>query len=130
MIIAVDFDGTIVQDKYPLIGEQYPHAFEVLKKWKEHGHILILWTCRNDNSEHPFVLQNAINFCLENGLDFDAVNNNYHAIGFCPYPKIYADVYIDDRSIFPPGKIDWNFFEKSIEKIDLTAINDGTKALQ
>ena len=31
MIIAVDFDGTIVEHRYPKIGEERPFAIETLK---------------------------------------------------------------------------------------------------
>ena len=37
MIIAVDFDGTIVEDKYPKIGKLRENAIEVQRKPKEEG---------------------------------------------------------------------------------------------
>ena len=44
MIIAVDFDGTIVEHKYPKIGKELPFAIETLLDLKADGHQLILWT--------------------------------------------------------------------------------------
>ena len=45
MIIAVDFDGTIVEHKYPEIGRELPFAIETLKKLQQERHRLILWSC-------------------------------------------------------------------------------------
>ena len=46
MIIAVDFDGTIVEHKYPAIGKEIPFAIETLKKLQQERHFLILWSVR------------------------------------------------------------------------------------
>lgn len=63
MIIAVDFDGTIIEAGcFPNLGPALPHAFEVLKKLQEKGHQLILWTCRGGK-----YLDAAVEFCKENG---------------------------------------------------------------
>ena len=48
MIIAVDFDGTIVEHKYPEIGRELPFAIETLKKLQQERHRLILWSVRED----------------------------------------------------------------------------------
>ena len=71
LIIAVDFDGTIVEHKYPQIGEIIPGAFEVLQELQENGHKLILWTFRDGE-----YLKDAVDFCLENGIMFYAVNES------------------------------------------------------
>ena len=95
MLIAVDFDGTIVEHKYPEIGEPLPGAFETLIALVEAGHKLILWTYR-DGQE----LQDAVDFCLEKGLMFYAVNQSYPDEEFSPYisRKIQAELFIDDRN--------------------------------
>ena len=72
MIIAVDFDGTIVEHKYPYIGKEIPFAIETLKKLKEEKHTLILWSVREGK-----LLEEAIHFCKERGLEFYAANSNY-----------------------------------------------------
>lgn len=113
MIIAVDFDGTIVEHEFPEIGKPLNGAFETLMKWQKEGHKLILWTCRNDvdpANNGRKVLTEAVAFCKENGLVFDAVNENLSGIGINPTPKIYADVYVDDRSIDSCLFVTWSFY--------------------
>ena len=108
LIIAVDFDGTIVDEKYPDIGVELPNCFQTLKRLKQNGHKLILWTCRADNLSNTNgrkVLTEAIEYCKAKGLEFDCVNANIPELGVNPLPKIYADYYIDDRNLF--SKIDW-----------------------
>jgi predicted mannosyl-3-phosphoglycerate phosphatase (HAD superfamily) len=115
MIIAVDFDGTLVKHTYPEIGIEVPMAFITCKRLKEQGNAIILWTCR-EHSTNPGeidLLQEAIDFCKLKGLIFDAVNANLKNIGFDPSPKIYADIYIDDRNF---GGVNWNAIYKSLVK--------------
>jgi len=99
MIFAIDFDGTLVEHKYPEIGEEIPKAFECLKKLKKEGHKLILWTCRYDEGDRKDLTE-AVVFCKNKGIEFDAVNANIPGLSFNPYPKIYADIYIDDRALY------------------------------
>ena len=104
MNIAVDFDGTIVEHRYPSIGEELPFAIETLKKLAEEGHRLILWTVREGH-----LLDEAVAFCRERGLDFYAVNRDYpeeekeHNNHFSR--KLKADLWIDDRNL--GGLPDW-----------------------
>ena len=96
MIIAVDFDGTIVEHRYPEVGKEIPFAFESLKLIQEQGHQLILWTYRAGKE-----LDEAVEFCRENGLEFYAVNKNYPEEIFDESisRKISADIYVDDRNL-------------------------------
>ena len=97
MKIAVDFDGTIVEHKYPAIGRPLLFAFETLKKLQEQQHQLILWTYRSGKE-----LDDAVEFCRKNGIEFYAVNKNYPEEVFeeeTVSRKIMADYYIDDRNI-------------------------------
>lgn len=97
-IIAIDFDGTLVTDKFPEIGEP-THLFESVRIWQSIGTKVILWTCRN--GEH---LEKAVKFCKEQGIEFDAVNMNIPEI-IEEYGgdtrKVFADIYIDDKAAFP-----------------------------
>ena len=97
-IIAVDFDGTLVEDKWPEIGEPNKEMFEFLKYLqKEHNIKLILWTSRTDRH-----LINAIEFCKTQGMEFDAINENLpevKALTGRDTRKVYADIYLDDKSI-------------------------------
>ena len=71
MIIAVDFDGTIVEHNYPKIGKEIPFAIATLKKLQAEHHLLILWTVREGD-----LLQEAVDYCRRRGLEFYAVNAN------------------------------------------------------
>ncbi len=96
LIIAVDFDGTIVKDAYPKIGKPQIFAFETLKKLQEQGHRLILWTYRSGPK-----LDEAVKFCEENGVIFYAVNRSFSEEEYDDSisRKINADIFIDDRNI-------------------------------
>lgn len=104
MIIAVDFDGTIVEHRYPAIGKEIPFAISTLKRLQAERHILILWTAREGR-----LLEEALDFCRERGLEFYAVNSNLpddiedESVRISR--KIKADLYIDDRNI--GGLPDW-----------------------
>jgi len=96
LTLAIDFDGTIVEDAYPKIGKPNIFAFETLKKLQQDGHRLILWTYR-----HGKTLDEAVAFCNKNGLEFYAVNCSFPNEVFDPRKsrKINADLFIDDRNI-------------------------------
>ena len=103
MILAVDFDGTIVANRFPEIGEALFGAFESLRKMKANGYKLILWTCRENTKERRY-LDEAVEFCLKNGLQFDAINDNLPESPFAHLGnsrKIHADRYIDDSALLP-----------------------------
>ncbi|SHG59977.1 BT0820 family HAD-type phosphatase [Winogradskyella jejuensis] len=102
LILAIDFDGTIVEDAYPNIGKPQIFAFETLKRLQDDGHRLILWTYRDGKK-----LEEAVAFCKENGIEFYAVNKSFPEEQFSKErsPKIHADFFIDDRNI--GGFIGW-----------------------
>ena len=102
MRIAVDFDGTIVEHAYPEIGKTRLFAFETLRMLQKE-HQLILWTYRAGKE-----LNDAVEFCRKNGVEFYAVNRNYPEEVYeeeIISRKIDADVYIDDKNI--GGLPDW-----------------------
>ena len=97
MKIAVDFDGTIVEHKYPEIGKEILFAFETLRALQEQGHQLILWTFRSGKE-----LDEAVEYCRRNGVEFYAINASYPEEEFdedYDSRKIDADIFIDDRNI-------------------------------
>jgi hypothetical protein len=103
MILAIDFDATIVTDRFPEIGEPLFFAVESLLKMKENGYQLILWTCREDSTERKYLTE-AVEFCRSLGIEFDAVNENVPNHPFAHLGigrKVYADYYIDDKAMFP-----------------------------
>lgn len=102
LIIAVDFDGTIVEDAYPAVGKPKLFAFDTLKKLINEGHRLILWTYRSGKK-----LEEAVKFCESNGISFYAVNASYQdeEFDYETSRKIHADIFIDDRNV--GGFIGW-----------------------
>jgi hypothetical protein len=102
MRIAVDFDGVIVKNRYPGIGEEIPNAIRILKMLQTNGHHIILWTHRIGGE-----LKAAIHFCRERGLIFFAVNENYpnEIYSECNSRKIRADFYIEGNCL--EGRLVW-----------------------
>lgn len=99
-IIAVDFDGTLCVNEWPSIGKPNNALIGHLLEEKRLGNKLILWTCRCGEQ-----LTNAIEWCKEHGLEFDAVNDNVpeavDMFGGDNSRKVFADYYYDDKSIIP-----------------------------
>lgn len=101
--ICVDFDGTIVDHQYPDIGQPVPGAFFYLKKYQQIGAKLILLTMRSDERQQAGnVLQQAVQFCRQNGLEFYAVNNNPDQDSWTTSRKVYGHIYIDDAAACCP----------------------------
>ena len=111
MIIACDFDGTIVEHKYPLIGKLLPNAKETINKLRDNGHKIIIWTCRYIYDD----IRSMIDFLDKNEIYYSIVNKNIQSIDFKPEPKIYADIYIDDKNLFIEN-INWFEIEKYLIK--------------
>jgi len=104
MTIAVDFDGTIVENRYPEIGRELPFATETLRMLAREGHRLVLWSCREGG-----LLDEAVAWCRERGVEFWAVNRDYPEETTENNPrwtrKLKADLFIDDRNV--GGLPDW-----------------------
>ena len=112
MTIAVDFDGTIVEHRYPNIGEEIPFASETLKILAQERHKLILWTVREGE-----LLEEAIEWCRQRGVFFYSVNKDYPEEekshnGFSR--KLKADLFIDDRNL--GGLPDWGTIYQMIHE--------------
>ena len=114
MTIAVDFDGTIVEHRYPHIGAEIPFATDTLKMLIKDQHRLILWSVREGA-----LLQEAVDWCKERGVEFWAVNRDYpeengtHNNNHFSR-KIKADLFIDDRQI--GGLPDWGQIYRMIHE--------------
>ncbi len=93
MIIAVDFDGTVVSHRYPKIGELKEGAKEALVAFHEAGHKIIIWTCRTGQQE-----RDVRSFLQENGIPFDTINNPIMGADMGTR-KVFADMYIDDKAV-------------------------------
>lgn len=112
MTIAVDFDGTIVEHRYPKIGEEIPFATETLKILAQERHKLILWTVREGE-----LLEEAIEWCRQRGVFFYSANKDYPEEekshnGFSR--KLKADLFIDDRNL--GGLPDWGTIYQMIHE--------------
>ncbi len=97
MIIAVDFDGTLSMGKWPEIGSANNDLINYLKERKMYGDKIILWTCRSGKQ-----LEDAVSWCMEHDLYFDAVNDNLPEIKEMygnNSRKISCDIYIDDKAV-------------------------------
>lgn len=112
MIIAVDFDGTIVEHRYPQIGNELPFATSTLRMLAAEQHKLILWTVRRGK-----LLDDAVEWCRKHGVEFYAVNKNFPEEilddGNC-YGKINADIFIDDCNL--GGIPDWGVIYQMIKE--------------
>jgi hydroxymethylpyrimidine pyrophosphatase-like HAD family hydrolase len=97
MIYAIDFDGVLADNAWPGIGPPKQPVIDYCKRLKQDGHKLILWTCREGDK-----LREAVAWCAEHGLTFDAVNENLpeqNELYGNDSRKIGADVYIDDKAL-------------------------------
>jgi hypothetical protein len=124
--IAVDFDGTIVEHKYPEIGKEILFAFETLRALQEQGHQLILWTFRSGKE-----LDEAVEYCRRNGVEFYAVNSSYPEEEFdedYDSRKIDADVFIDDRNI--GGLPSWGEIYQMINPNENPTLEEEVRSLQ
>lgn len=114
---AVDFDGTLCTNLWPGIGEPHYDMIDWIKQLRNDGHKIILWTCRSGMS-----LVNAIVWCAERGLYFDAINDNLeeHKREFGGNSrKVNADYYIDDKAIYPsimPLVVERRTYERTYAK--------------
>jgi hypothetical protein len=126
--IAVDFDGTIVEHRYPAIGETKLFAFETLKEFQNRGFLLVLWTFRTGRE-----LDEAVEFCRNNGVEFYAINKSYPEEVFdeSSSRKIDADIFIDDRNLggFPGWSEVWQvmFPESMLVELEKNALKKMRK---
>jgi hypothetical protein len=121
--IAVDFDGTIAEHKFPEVGKPVPGAFEWMRKWQEAGARLILWTMRCDSPKGNY-LADAIDLCRGNGVYFFGHNRNPEQSEWTTSPKAYAHIYVDDAAFGTPliqgdGRpmVDWSVVGPEVLKI-------------
>lgn len=112
MTIAIDFDGTIVEHRYPKIGNEIPFATDTLKMLIKDRHRLILWTVREGK-----LLDEAVEWCRERGVEFYAVNRDYPEEDAAHHGfsrKVKADLFIDDRNL--GGLPDWGDIYRMVQE--------------
>lgn len=110
LILAIDFDGCIVEAAWPQIGSLRPNAKKILQQLHKDGHYIIIWTCRSGMDKSK-----AEQFLLDNGIPYDKVNEQ-HPKNIVEFGgdtrKVLADVYIDDRQV--GGIPSWNKIYKLV----------------
>ncbi|CDZ55102.1 hypothetical protein [Neorhizobium galegae] len=97
MFICVDFDGTVVDHRYPDIGAPAPGAAEALKEWVSHGAKIILFTMRSGDE-----LQEAAAYMGRIGVDLYGINRNPDQDRWTQSPKAYGQIYVDDAAFGCP----------------------------
>ena len=108
-IMAIDFDGTLVEDNFPEIGKEKARMCELVRKLQKLGVRSILWTSRTGE-----YLDAAVEWCQMHDLKFDAVNENLPeiiALTGEDTRKVYANVYIDDKSQPAHAGLIWDSLE-------------------
>ncbi len=129
MYICVDFDGTMVDHRYPEIGAPVPGAIDWLKRLQRHGAKLILFTKRENSPEGGDLLRQAVQYFEKNGIALYGVNRNPDQDSWTSSPKAYGDVYVDDSAfgcplIKPKGFsnpcVDWKKVGPQIEHMCLS----------
>ncbi len=128
MYICVDFDGTVVDHRYPDIGEPVPGAVKWLRRLQRYGAKLILFTMRSDQPGH-LLLAEAVRYLEKSGIELYGVNRNPDQDSWTDSPKAYGEVYIDDSAfgcplIFPKGFsrpcVDWQRVGPPVEHMLLS----------
>jgi hypothetical protein len=109
-ILAIDYDDTLFEGSFHTKGKPKTEVIKQAKRFKSFGAEVVLWTCRDAG-----YLQEAIQRCKKQGLKFDAFNSNppsqikylhkqLEKGNVFALRKIYADLYVDDKS---PGSIEY-----------------------
>lgn len=136
-IIAIDFDGTLCDHRFPDIGGEVPGAFACLREFQEAGAKLILWTMRSDliadarsiegHAADRAYLTEAVEWCKARGVTFWGVNSNPEQSSWTLSPKQYAHIYIDDAAFGCPLRdfpragsrpvVDWSIVGPSVMQL-------------
>lgn len=122
MIIAVDFDGTIVEDAYPKIGEPVLFAVDTLLEMQRARHQLILWTTRTGKP-----LEEAVNWCKDQGIEFYAVNKSYpeEKMDATVSRKINCDIFISSKNV---GEfMGWGEMWQEIQRLEGRGLHEVEK---
>ena len=129
MYICVDFDGTLVDHRYPEIGKPVPDALKWLKKLQRYGAKIILFTMRGDGLKDRNVLQEAVDYVEKNGVILYGVNRNPDQDSWTNSPKAYGEIYVDDAALgcplievkgFSRPCVDWKKVGPHLEHIVLS----------
>jgi guanylate kinase len=118
LTIVIDFDGTIVNERYPNIDRLKRGARECINELYDAGHIIIINSCRS--GDHEKHMRDFLRSC---GIKYHVINNNYspniekHG---SDSRKLYGDIYIDEKCIFCNGIISWSHIRQTIQNLTVT----------
>jgi hypothetical protein len=124
MYICIDFDGTVVDHRYPYVGDPVPLAVDWLERFGELGAKLILFTMRSDDAEGKEYLRDAVQYFEKNDIELFGINRNPDQDSWTNSPKAYGKIYIDDSAfgcplIHPPTFnrpcVDWKVVGPAVE---------------
>lgn len=124
-VICVDFDGTVVDHRYPDVGKDAPYAAKWLRRWAELGAKLILFTMRCDSESQGPVLTDAARWFTDRNIPLWGVNENPEQHTWSDSRKVYGNIYVDDAAfgcplIAVPGFqrlcVDWSVVGPEIER--------------
>ncbi|HIQ37186.1 MAG TPA: hypothetical protein EYH36_04200 [Desulfocapsa sulfexigens] len=124
MYICIDFDGTVVDHRYPYVGDPAPLAVDWLQRFVELGAKLILFTMRSDDAEGKEYLRDAVQYFEKNDIALFGINHNPDQDSWTKSPKAYGELYIDDSAfgcplIHPPTFnrpcVDWKLVGPAVE---------------
>ncbi len=124
MYICVDFDGTVVDHRYPCVGDPVPLAVDWLQRWVELGAQIVLFTMRADDPGKGDLLQDAVDYFTKNNIPLYGINRNPDQDSWTTSPKAYGKLYIDDSAfgcplIHPPTFnkpcVDWKIVGPAVE---------------
>lgn len=131
MIIAVDFDGTVVEHvnmvhKHPQLGQPVPGAIDALKSFQELGAKIILWTMRSERMNGQNHIDIAVEYLHSNNILLYGINKNPTQYHWTLSPKVHADLVIDDIAFgcplyqpegFVTRCVDWRVVRPAIEEL-------------
>lgn len=125
MYICIDFDGTVVDHRYPCIGDPVPLALDWLRRWQELGAKLILFTMRSDGEEGQELLQDAVRYLEKNQIGLYGINHNPDQDVWTSSPKAFGQIYVDDAAFgcplvhlptFQRPCVDWKVVGPAVER--------------
>lgn len=115
LIIGIDFDDTIAYSEEDNIPKRLlPNAKEVINWLHKQGCTIIIWTCR-PLKDLPII----VNFLMKNKIHYDKINEQSDSVTFTDSPKIFCNLYVDDRSFenYREKEINWLEIKEKIRKI-------------
>lgn len=128
LIIACDFDGTLVRDRNPEIGPATEGSYWIHRCQREAGARVILWTARGGE-----MLAQAVEWCQAHQIGLYGINAN--PLRNHGSPKVLADVFVDDRALGTPlvqepghrPYVDWSILGPRLLNMAMTYRRDAER---